>query len=170
MTDTGLSSSRLPYLSQLYEEQIHLSELKTRLLSINAITESEWNFLLNYNNMYAKCHEFTQQYLRKMNKPNDGKIDRDFIKQMVQDEMQELDRARDLAEEIDAIVDAVYYMLQHVSRTHLPFNDVFRLVHYANMTKFGPGGNMLPNGKWQKPPNFVPPDEDIRQRLLDHKI
>lgn len=158
------------YLHLLRQDQTRLSALKQRILSANVVSEDEFNFLFHYNDLYAQCHEFTQRYLEKTQKPNDGQIDREFVRQMVLDELDELARAKDVVEEIDALVDAIYYILQHVSRTSLPFNDVFRLVHYANMTKFGSGGKMLPNGKWQKPANFVPPDEDIRTRILENLV
>jgi hypothetical protein len=48
-----------------------------------------------------------------------GKIDRKFIRQMVIDELDELDEAKDEAEdeaeEVDALLDVTYYILHHLS-------------------------------------------------------
>jgi hypothetical protein len=38
------------------------------------------------------------------------------------------------------------------------------------MTKFGPGGKMLPNGKWAKPASFLSPDDDIREEIKKQRL
>lgn len=44
------------------------------------------------------------------------------------------------------------------------FKQIFNLVQEANMSKFTlPGGYLDEQGKWCKPPEFVAPDDDIRQ-------
>ena len=111
------------------------------------------------------CEEFTKLYMEKTKKVFSGKIDRAFIRQMVMDELEELMEAKDEAEEVDALLDAVYYIFQHLATTKLDVRPIWRLIHNANMTKFGEGGKMAENGKWLKPPNFVPPDEEIRKEI-----
>ena len=69
-------------------------------------------------------------------------------------------------------ISLVYYILNHLATTGLDIRPVWKLIHDANMTKFGPGGYKREDGKWCKPPNFVPPDDEIRkvienQRRLD---
>ena len=34
------------------------------------------------------------------------------------------------------------------------------------MTKFGPGGYKREDGKWCKPPDFIHPDDEIREEIL----
>lgn len=41
------------------------------------------------------------------------------------------------------------------------------MVDYANLRKFGPGGRLGSDGKWIKPPDFIGPDEEIKQHLRD---
>jgi predicted HAD superfamily Cof-like phosphohydrolase len=120
---------------------------------------------------YQDCSEFTNLYLAKTGKTVSGKIDREFVIKMVGDEMQELREAGDIAEEIDAIMDATYYMLQHLSTTGLPDSCIQKIwshIHQANMTKFGEGGWMREDGKWMKPADFSPPDDKIRDTLLEY--
>ena len=50
------------------------------------------------------------------------------------------------------------------------FNTIWKLVHKANMTKFSGDGYLKPDGKWQKPSNFVPPDDEIEKCLIDNKL
>lgn len=59
----------------------------------------------------------------------------------------------------DALADIVYVCLEIAVLLDLPFDEVFREIHRANMTKLGEDGNpIIKNGKVQKGPNYVPPD------------
>lgn len=84
---------------------------------------------------------------------------------MVLYELNELDEAKDEAEEIDALLDATYYILHHLSGTGLDIRPIWNLIHMANMTKFGPGGYKNKIGKWYKPKDFIPPDDNIRKEI-----
>jgi len=81
------------------------------------------------------------------------------------DELKELDEAKDEAEQVDALLDAVYYIFDHLAKTGLNIRFIWELIHKANMTKFGPGGHKREDGKWCKPKDFVAPDEAIRQEI-----
>ena len=116
---------------------------------------------MNYPDMFGDCKEFGELYNKRTGKHFKGKIDRKFIRRMVLDELNELDEAKDEAEEVDALLDATYYILHHLSSTGLDIRPIWNRIHLANMTKFGPGGKMLPSGKWSKCSSFVPPDDDI---------
>lgn len=114
---------------------------------------------------FEDCKTFAKTVQEKTgNKPFTGKIDRQFIKRMVMDELNELDDAKDETEEVDALLDAVYYIFDHLAKTGLDIRPIWKLIHQANMRKFGPGG-FMENGKWHKPSSFVPPDEDIRKEI-----
>lgn len=119
--------------------------------------------------LIGDCEEFTRLYVQKTKKVFSGKIDRAFIRQMVIDELDELMEAKDETEEVDALLDAVYYILQHLATTDLDVRPIWNMIHKANMTKFGEGGRMAENGKWLKPPNFVPPDEEIRKEIENQR-
>lgn len=47
----------------------------------------------------------------------------------------------------------------------IDIKQIWKLIHTANMTKFGNGGK-LENGKWIKPADFIPPDSDIRKEIV----
>lgn len=113
---------------------------------------------------YDDCVQFTRLMEEKTGKKMEKKIDRAFIMKMVQDEMKELEEAKDMTEEVDALLDTVYYILQHLSRTGLDMNPIWKFIHKANMTKFEKG-YMREDGKWMKPDDFQPPDEDIRKEI-----
>jgi len=116
--------------------------------------------------LLSDVEEFTAAYCDKTQKPRLKTIDKAFIAQMVADELEELRQAKDEAEEVDALLDICYYCLQHLSMAQLDVAPFWKLVHDANMTKFGPGGyRRESDGKWCKPDNFVPPDDAIRAEL-----
>ena len=121
---------------------------------------------LQRKSIFQDCLEFTQTRNNCINQPTGcATIDRKFITRMIQDELQELAEAKDLTEEVDALIDIIYYAAQHLSNTGINPQPIWDLVHQANMTKFGPGGFQDERGKWNKPPNFVPPDDDIRVNI-----
>lgn len=118
--------------------------------------------------MYKDCQEFTKLYYEKTRKSSSGKIDKKFIRKMVLDELDELDVAKDEAEEVDALLDATYYILQHLATTGLNIDPIWKLIHNANMTKFEKGYRRS-DGKWCKPKDFKSPDDDIRKEILKQK-
>lgn len=124
----------------------------------------------NYPDMFGDCKEFGELYNKRTGKHFQGKIDRKFIRQMVIDELDELNEAKDEAEEIDALLDATYYILHHLSGTGINIRPIWSLIHLANMTKFGPVGKMLPNGKREKPASFLSPDDDIREEIKRQRL
>lgn len=213
----------------------------------------------SYFSLYIDCKEFTKKYVEKTDKKYLNDIDVDFISRMIKDEFEELKEAKDEAEEIDALLDAVYYILNHLAmvevdiskhwkkiinsyminpKSNWGFTDmittieeiynqsgvvntkrihkdkisgevhslleslqmttnncskieillrcvflnlleiissginvrpIWKLIHNANMTKFGPGGYKRDDGKWMKPKNFIPPDDDIREEIKNQR-
>lgn len=119
----------------------------------------------NKVDMFNDCKKFGELYNKKTGNHFSGKIDKKFIIKMVNDELQELEEAKDEAEEVDALLDATYYILHHLSGTGLDILPIWTIIHNANMKKFGPGGYKRNDGKWCKPPDFIPPDDDIRKEI-----
>lgn len=85
-----------------------------------------------------------------------------FIAQMVSDEMEELKRAKDLVEQADALVDAIYYMCDLAARKGINLNPLFDIVHEANMKKVVDGkvirredGKVLKPEGWKDPRIFL---------------
>lgn len=116
--------------------------------------------------MFGDCETFCKLYNERTGGYFKGKVDREFITKMVMDELEELKEAKDEAEEVDALLDAVYYILNHLAGTKLDIRPIWNLIHQANMSKFGPGGYRREDGKWMKSKNFVPPDRAIREEIL----
>ena len=117
------------------------------------------------SNVFKDAREFTDLYNEKTGNSSKGKIDVPFIKKMISDEVQELEEAKDETEQVDALLDATYYIVQHLASTGLKMEPIWDLIHKANMTKFGEGGYKRDDGKWMKPPDFVAPDDDIRKEI-----
>lgn len=190
--------------------------------------------------MWQDAQEFAALYLKQTGKQPNNQIQDDFIIKMVMDEMQELVEAKSMTEQIDACLDAVYYILDHLAKTNesdrklvserfqilsvglhnkllkpeplqadivqfmydiveaflqsiknestdqrkiatliqliqkltiywveigIDLMPIWKLIHQANLTKFGPGGYMREDGKWMKPAGFIPPDADIEKEL-----
>lgn len=121
-------------------------------------------YVFGFRDYFHDTKEFSKLYLAAMNKKANDEIDVSFITKMVNDEMKELQEARNMAEKIDALLDAVYYILQHLSTLGIDINRIWVLIHNANMKKFK-GGHLREDGKWMKPKDFVPPDADILSYL-----
>lgn len=78
----------------------------------------------------------------------------------------------DLAALVDAWADLKYVIVGSEVTFGVDGNAVFRVVHKANMAKFGPGAHRDANGKTAKPPGWTPPDiegELERQRREEAK-
>jgi predicted HAD superfamily Cof-like phosphohydrolase len=120
----------------------------------------------NFPDMFGDCQEFATLYNQKTGGHFKNKIDVDFIIRMVEDEIQELREAKDEAQQVDALLDAVYYILNHIATVQLDARPIWSLIHQANMRKFGSGGyKRESDGKWMKPPDFKHPDDDIREEI-----
>jgi len=122
-------------------------------------------------NVFKDAREFTEIKNLKTNKENikTFKVNKDYIIKMVNDELQELREAKTPAEEIDALIDAMYYIAQHLAETGYKCEEVWKLVHKANMTKFEKG-YLNSDGKWCKDSSFIPPDDDIATELRNQRI
>ena len=80
--------------------------------------------------------------------------------------------AVDLAQLADAWADLKYVVVGSEVTFGVDGNAVFRVVHAANMAKFGPGARRDANGKTMKPPGWTPPDIEAeldRQRREEAK-
>lgn len=95
----------------------------------------------------------------------------DFIIEMVNDELEELQEATDVAEQADALVDAIYYICDTAVRHGMNLDRIFDIVHGANMQKVVDGrvirrddGKILKPEGWQDPGPLLL-DEVTRQTL-----
>jgi predicted HAD superfamily Cof-like phosphohydrolase len=89
-----------------------------------------------------------------------------FVVEMVNDELQELREATDIAEQADALVDAIYYICDTAVRHGLNLDRIFDIVHGANMQKVVDGRvTRRDDGKILKPQGWRDPGP-----LLLHEI
>ena len=95
-----------------------------------------------------------------------------FIRKMVNDEMDELEEAKDLTEQADALVDAIYYICDTAVRHGMNLDPLFAIVHNANMQKVV-NGKVIRNeiGKVQKPACWEDPapilDAEVERQQLN---
>lgn len=65
----------------------------------------------------------------------------------------------DLVELVDGLADShVVAYCGTGNAFGIDMEEVFNIVHEANMQKFGPGGHKNEFGKWIKPPDWKPPE------------
>ncbi|MCZ6634973.1 MAG: HAD family hydrolase [bacterium] len=81
-----------------------------------------------------------------------------FIRQMVNDELDELEAAQSITEQADALVDAIYYICDFSARHGINLDPLFDIVHGANMQKVIDGkvikredGKILKPEGWEDP-------------------
>ncbi len=85
-----------------------------------------------------------------------------FIREMVNDELDELEEATNTHEQADALVDAIYYICDTAVRHGLNLDPLFEIVHRANMQKVVDGhvirredGKIMKPDCWQDPEPFL---------------
>lgn len=81
-----------------------------------------------------------------------------FIRKMVNDEMDELEESKNVTEQADALVDAIYYICDFAVRNGINLDPLFDIVHGANMQKVVDGkvirrddGKILKPEDWEDP-------------------
>ena len=85
-----------------------------------------------------------------------------FITRMVNDELEELAESKDVTEQADALVDAIYYICDTAVRHGMNIDQLFSIVHRANMQKVVDGrvlrrddGKIMKPAGWQDPGLFL---------------
>jgi len=98
----------------------------------------------------------------------------DFRIKFLVEELAELNQAvnvkPDVVKAADALADLIYVALGFAHNMNLPFDQIFMVVHAANMTKvLAPSAEASKRGYAGdviKPEGFIPPEGDIQQLLL----
>ncbi len=85
-----------------------------------------------------------------------------FIRKMVNDELDELEEAKDTVEQADALVDAIYYICDTAVRHGMNLDKLFKIVHRANMQKVVDGkvlrredGKIMKPAGWEDPAPYL---------------
>ena len=89
-----------------------------------------------------------------------------FIRQMVNDELDELEAAQTVVEQADALVDAIYYICDFAVRHGVDLDPLFEIVHAANMQKVVNGKAIRrADGKILKPEGWEDPAPKLAREM-----
>lgn len=89
-----------------------------------------------------------------------------FIREMVNDELDELEEATNTIEQADALVDAIYYICDTAVRHGMNLDPLFSIVHRANMQKVVDGKVIRrEDGKILKPEGWEDPEPYLRREM-----
>ncbi|MFT5127594.1 MAG: putative HAD superfamily Cof-like phosphohydrolase [Rhodothermales bacterium] len=89
-----------------------------------------------------------------------------FIREMVNDEMEELAEATTPVDQADALVDAIYYICDCAVRHGMNLDPLFAIVHQANMGKVVDGKVLRrDDGKILKPEGWQPPEPELEKEM-----
>ena len=89
-----------------------------------------------------------------------------FIRQMVNDELDELVEAKNVTEQADALVDAIYYICDFAARNGINLDPLFEIVHGANMQKVVDGKVIRrEDGKILKPEGWEDPAPKLEKEM-----
>lgn len=89
-----------------------------------------------------------------------------FIREMVNDELDELEEATNTVEQADALVDAIYYICDTAVRHGMNLDTLFKIVHRANMQKVVDGRVIRrEDGKIMKPDGWEDPEPYLTREM-----
>lgn len=89
-----------------------------------------------------------------------------FIRKMVNDELDELEVATTKVDQADALVDAIYYICDCAVRHGMNLDPLFEIVHNANMKKVVNGKVIRrPDGKILKPEGWEKPEPKLEAEM-----
>lgn len=138
----------------------------------NKLNYTKKNIIEDKNSWQAKVWEFTCK-ARNGKLPERPKLVKkeeiEHLCNMVNDELVELKKAKAGAEQVDAIVDAIYYLLDAACRYGIDLNPFFEIIHKNNMTKLNNKIIISKNGKVEKPKDFVDPRMPILEEYKRQK-
>lgn len=149
-----------PHLRRFQKDEPHHRAMLSAKEQMDTIIH---NFKKDVKPLKFYCNqvaEFTKACGNLINKPvfMDTK-GIEFIKDMVNDELLELKEAKTIAEQADALVDAIYYLFDTAVKHGIDLDPIFSIVHNANLKKIRPDGHVIKssNGKIEKPEDWVDP-------------
>ncbi|MDR2786574.1 MAG: HAD family hydrolase [Treponema sp.] len=89
----------------------------------------------------------------------------------MQEELDEFYAAENIYEQADAMIDLIYFALGTLVEMGIKPDEIFEIVHKANMSKLWPDGTprYKDDGKTLKPPGWQDPEPLLRESI-DRKI
>lgn len=91
-----------------------------------------------------------------------------FLTKMVMDEMEELKDAKNVTDQADALVDAIYYICDAACKKGINLDPLFEIVHGANLEKIVDGKVIRrEDGKILKPAGWKPPEPQLIKAIED---
>ncbi|NQX63429.1 HAD family hydrolase [Paenibacillus qinlingensis] len=89
----------------------------------------------------------------------------------MQEELNEFEEAATLEDEVDAMIDELYFVLGTLVEMGVEPGPIFDIVQHANMSKVWPDGKVHKNemGKTIKPPHWEDPFDKIRTEIQKQK-
>jgi predicted HAD superfamily Cof-like phosphohydrolase len=94
----------------------------------------------------------------------------EFIRAMVVDELAELESAKKIWEQADALADLIYYILDLSSRAGIDLDPIFNIIHEANMKKLEDGFTQDERGKIIKPKDWKHPDKELQFEIIRQMV
>lgn len=71
----------------------------------------------------------------------------------------------DMQGAVDALGDMKYVINGAANFIGIDLDKIEDIIHIFNMKRFGPGSYRREDGKWMKPPDWVPPTEVIKEEI-----
>lgn len=94
------------------------------------------------------------------------KKDIQFLCDMVSEELQELKDAKDIGEQADALVDAIYFVFDTAAKKGINLDPIFSIVHENNLTKVSHKKvTRSQKGKILKPDHWKDPGVLIKKEI-----
>jgi predicted HAD superfamily Cof-like phosphohydrolase len=83
------------------------------------------------------------------------------------EEIDELRQSKNLEDQIDAVIDLIYFAIGTLVEIGVEPSEAFEIVHQSNMSKLGPNGKVLfhSDGKIKKPDSWVSPTQALNTML-----
>jgi predicted HAD superfamily Cof-like phosphohydrolase len=125
--------------------------------------------------MLLKAQQAVHEFHKVFNLPisdTPKELERERIElraKWMKEEIAELLEAGDVVDQVDAVIDIIYFAIGVFVEMGIDGSKAFELVHHANMKKLAQDGKPIYNeeGKVIKPDGWVSPKEVIHQWLDD---
>lgn len=122
-------------------------------------------------NIYNKVKEFYKVFNHPINESTPKRLDSDtlnFRVKLIQEEVDELKQATNLVDQVDALIDIMYFVIGSFVTIGVDPSNAFNIVHQANMKKVWSDGkpHYREDGKVIKPEGWESPEWEIEKDLI----